>query len=256
MQFVVPCGGWDDARRPKEGMLLQDIRSISCASRGLRKEIAELCWGNFLLEISPGNFLATLHFLKHRKDELRQPINIFFNLQIGEKLVLELPRTPPPIWKDGERLEEESSYPLEEYDRGAGSEFAYTVGMMGLLDCLRTDIPIRSFNLWISMTIEGAEGLLQEQGQHSMPWITAFRALPIEKAMSFRVSTPDGYDAMRKKRVLALVLSILRPDTIREKAQTKVSGERGISDGIEPWVAEEMKEFDSKKPYWMPCSVS
>jgi hypothetical protein len=89
---------------------------------------------------------------------------------------------------------------------------------MDLLDYLRSDIPIRSFNLWISITIEGAEELLQEQGQHSIPWIAAFRGLPVQGATPFRVSTPDGYDVMRKKHVLALVLSILTPDTVRTKA--------------------------------------
>jgi hypothetical protein len=166
-----------------------------------------------------GNFLATLDFPKHRKVELQRSINnIFFNLQIGEKEDLKLPRTPAPIWEDRERLAE-SSYPLGEYDRDAGSELAYTVGMMDLLDYLRSDIPIRSFNLWISMKIEGAGGLLK--GQHPIPWITAFQALPIQEAKSFRISTPDAYDAMRKKHVLALVLSILSPDTIRTKAWTK-----------------------------------
>jgi hypothetical protein len=203
----------------------QDLRSISHASRELRREIVELCWGNFLLEI------ATLHFLEHRRDE--RPINIYFNLRIGE-----LPRT-----------QEDSSYPVD--DRGADSQ-AYTVGVMDLLDCLRY-IPIRSFNLWITMTIEGAEGLLE--GQHSIPWITAFRALRVQQAMSFRVSPPDGYNAMRKKRVLALVLSILMADTIRTEASTQYEqavshAERGICDGIEPWVVEELKDFDVEKPYW------
>jgi hypothetical protein len=111
MQLDVPGGPWDYAGRPKEGLSLpfQDLRSIAYTSRDLRKEIAELCWGSFLLEISMRNFLATLHFLNHRKNELRWPINIFFNLQIGEELFLKLQRTPAPLWKDRERLEQSSS---------------------------------------------------------------------------------------------------------------------------------------------------
>jgi hypothetical protein len=127
--------------------------------------------------------------------------------------------------------------------------------MMELLDYLRTDIPIQSFNLWISMSVEGAEKLLQEP--YLIPWITAFRRLPVQQAVNFHVSTPDGYDMTRNKRVLAIVMDILMPDTIRAKVLTKHkqavshgTAEAVIFDGIEPWVAEELKNFDGKKPQW------
>jgi len=240
---------WVDSRDDElkeEKLCLQNVRTVAHVSRLMRQEIAELCWTNILLEISDGDFLATLQFLVHRESELRCPLSIFMNLRLHFNKLLDL--KAESIHLSTENLENPHSL---------GFDLASTFGMVELLDRLRTHFRITYFNLWISMTVEGAQILLREQPPRT--WVNAFRLLPVEKAMCFWVSVPDGYDEARKKHVLALVMSLLMPNRIRERLNAKyaqvVNGDRVETedyDVIDSWVVEELKAWTVGNPLWTP----
>ena len=249
MTMEVAQVGWVDPREDelnKEKLYLQNLRTVAHVSRRMRQEIAELCWTNILLEISAGDFLAALQFLVHRESELRCPLSIFMNLRLHFYRLLD--------------LKTESIHPSIEYlenPHPPGSDLASTFGMVELLDRLRTHFQITYFSLWISMTVEGAQTLLGEQPPRT--WVNAFKLLPVEKAMCFWVNVPDDYDEARQKHVLALVMSLLMPNRIRERLNAKyaqvVNGGRVETEDygvIDSWVVEELKAWRVGEPLWTP----